>query len=49
MCGVAIFRLGPFMDGIYVQRTHYNKFVESGSKSWVLMRQRLMQRLGMIK
>ena len=36
-CRVSVFRPGPAMDGIYVQRTHYNEFVESESKSWALM------------
>ena len=30
------------MDWIWAQRTHYNEFVESGSKSWALMRQRFI-------
>ena len=44
------FRTGPlWMDGIQAQRTHYNEFVESESKGWALMRQRLMQTLEMIE
>ena len=39
----------PWTDGIQAQRIHYNEFVESGFKGWVLMRQQLMHRLEMIK
>ena len=35
--------------GIQAQRTQYNEYVESGSKSWTLMGQRLVWKLGMIK
>ena len=35
--------------GIQAQRTQYNEFVKSGSKSWALMGQRLVWKLGMIK
>ena len=34
---------------IQAQRTQYNEFVESGSKSWALMGQWLVWKLGMIK
>ena len=35
--------------GIQAQRTQYNEFVENGFKSWALMGQRLVWKLGMIK
>ena len=35
--------------GIQAQQTQYNEFVENGSKSWTLMGQRLVWKLGMIK
>ena len=35
--------------GIQAQRTQYNEYVENGSKSWTLMGQRLVWKLGMIK
>ena len=37
ICRVAIFWLGPKVNGIQAQSTHYNEFVESGSKSQALM------------
>ena len=48
-CRVTVFWLGLATDGIQAQRTQYNKFVESGFKSWALMGQRLVWKLGMIK
>ena len=48
-CRVSAFGLGPAADGIQAQRIHYNEFVESGSKKWALMGQRLVLKLGMIK
>ena len=49
LCRVSFFRSGPATDGIQVQQTRYNEFVESGSKSWALMRQRLVWERTMIK
>ena len=46
---VSIFGPGPAMDGIQAQRTHYNEFVESGSKSWALMGRQLVWEWAMIK
>ena len=48
-CRVTVFRPSPVTDGIQAQRTYYNEFVESGSKSWALMGQQLVLKLGMIK
>ena len=53
ICRVHVFqaRLGqaPWIDGIWARRTHYNEFVESGSKSWARMRQWLMWQVEMIE
>ena len=49
LCRVSFFGPGPATDGIQVQRTRYNEFVESGSKSWALMRRRLVWERTMIK
>ena len=46
---VSIFGPDPAMDGIQAQRTHYNEFVESGSKSWALMGRQLVWEWAMIK
>ena len=37
--------MAPIVGSQFSDRTHYNEFVESGSKSWALMRRRLV--LGM--
>ena len=49
--GSTFFWLGqaPWIDGIQARRTHYNKFVESESKSWALMRQRLAWKVEMVE
>ena len=49
--GSTFFRLGqaPWIDGIWARQTHYNEFVESGSKSWARMRQWLMWQVEMIE
>ena len=30
-CRVPLFGLGPSVNGIWAQQTHYNEFVENGS------------------
>ena len=51
ICRVHVFqaRLGPMDRWDLGRRTHYNEFVESGSKSWARMRQRLMWQVEMIE
>ena len=48
-CRVVVFELGLATDRIQAQRTRYNEFVESGSKSWALMGRQLIWEWVMIK
>ena len=43
LCRVMVFGLGPQMDGIQAQWTHYNEFVKNELKSWALMGQQFVR------
>ena len=42
---VIIFSLTSYVGSQFSDRAHYNEFVESGAKSWALMRRRLVLRM----